>query len=348
MMGLGSWGGWLSCVALALALSAIAPPANAQTDQERAGARAAASEGAKAFNEGRYADAVDLFTRAESLVHAPPHLLYLARAHEKQGQLVKAREAYLKITREKLAADAPDAFKQAQTSAEQELSALEPRVPYLTIKVTGEGADGASVTMDDKPVPKALIGVPYPVDPGEHKLQATGQDVQSDLQTVNLAESGRQNVELVLKPAPGASAGPGSEGGGTGDANASASMDLGTTDSGPNGLRIASYAAFGVGVVGLAAGTIFALQASSKYSEADDLCNAPGGGCPADKQDEINALDSDGDSAKTIATIGFIVGGVGIASGITLFILSSNKSSASGPRVQPWVGLGSAGVSGSF
>ena len=73
---------------LALALLTAAPMADAQTNSERAGARAAAGEGLKAFNEGRHAEAIDLFTRAESLVHAPPHLLYIARANEKLGWLV--------------------------------------------------------------------------------------------------------------------------------------------------------------------------------------------------------------------------------------------------------------------
>jgi len=47
----------------------VAFDAAAQTDEERAGARAAAQEGASAFREKRWADSIDLFTRAESLVH---------------------------------------------------------------------------------------------------------------------------------------------------------------------------------------------------------------------------------------------------------------------------------------
>jgi hypothetical protein len=331
---------------LAAALCLGAPAALAQGDTERAGARAAATEGGKAFDEGRYKEAIDLFTRAESLVHAPPHLLFIARSHEKLGQLVKAREAYLKITREKLAADAPDPFKEAQAAATQELSALEPRVPYLTITVKGDGADGATVSMDDQPVPKALVGVPYPVDPGEHKLQATGTGVQSPVQTITVKEGAKESIELALAPAEGAGAGPGEGASGSGEVSLG---DAGPTSGGTNGMRIGAYVALGVGVVGLAGGTFFLLQASSKESEADDLCTLPGGGCPADKADEIKALDDDASSARTLATVGFIVGGVGIATGVTLFILSSNKSSASNkPGIEPWVGLGSAGVSGRF
>jgi hypothetical protein len=110
-------------------------------------------------------------------------------------------------------------------------------------------------------------------------------------------------------------------------------------------MRIGSYVGFGVGVVGLAAGTIFALQSSSKRSEASDLC--PGGACPKSKAEEVNSLDSDADSAATLATVGFIVGGVGVATGVTLFILSSDDKKES-TAIRPWVGWGSAGVSGHF
>src|SRR5262245_168260 len=99
---------------LILILGFYANRAAAQTDEQRAAARAVATEGAAAFNQGRFKDAVDLFTRAEALVHAPPHLLFLARAHAKLGQFVKAREAYMKILKEQLTANAPPAFRNAQ------------------------------------------------------------------------------------------------------------------------------------------------------------------------------------------------------------------------------------------
>src|SRR5215468_6119020 len=129
----------LSSAALFLLMCATAAPSFAQTDEQRAGARSLATEGAQAFNEGRFKDAVDLFTKAESLVHAPPHLLFMARAHAKLGQFVKAREAYLKIVKEQLAPNAPQAFRDAQATADEERKQVEPHIGRLTVKV--EGAD---------------------------------------------------------------------------------------------------------------------------------------------------------------------------------------------------------------
>src|SRR5262249_44867150 len=101
----------LRAAAVVSACVLAAPHASAQSDENRAAARAAATEGARAMSEKRYADAVDLFTRAEALVHAPPHLLYIARALAAQGKLVRAQETYVKIGRETLPPNAPKAFR---------------------------------------------------------------------------------------------------------------------------------------------------------------------------------------------------------------------------------------------
>src|SRR5215216_760448 len=121
-----------------------APSARAQTREQKAGARAAADAGGDAFDAGKYAEAADLFERAERLVHAPPHLLYAARAHVKLGHLVEARELYLSLTRERLPDSTPRAFRDAQQMGEKELADVEPRLPYVSVVVQG-GAGATSV-----------------------------------------------------------------------------------------------------------------------------------------------------------------------------------------------------------
>ena len=156
--------------------------------------------------EGRWSDAIDLMSRAEKLVHSPTHLLYLARAQEKLGKLVKAQESYLKITREKLAPNAPAAFHTAQKDAKKELEALTPRIPFVTVAVQGAGPLPVTVTMDGIKVPDALVGVPRPVDPGEHKLQAHAEGMSSSVSTISVSEGSRETVVLTLQP--GGAAGP--------------------------------------------------------------------------------------------------------------------------------------------
>jgi hypothetical protein len=122
------------------------------------------------------------------------------------------------------------------------------------------------------------------------------------------------------------------------------------TSSSGSGMRIGAYAAFGVGAIGLGLGTVFLLQAGGKRSDADAICNLPGGGCPLDKKAEVDQLDSDAKSASTLSVVGFAVGGVGIAAGVVMLVMSgkSQSSAAARPAVYPWVGVDSAGLAGRF
>ncbi|HEX6276470.1 MAG TPA: hypothetical protein VFZ53_25690 [Polyangiaceae bacterium] len=339
-------------------------PAFAQSDEQRAAARDLATEGADAFDAGRYQDAIDRFTRAESLVHAVPHLLFLARSHAKLKQYVKAREAYLKILNEVLPPNASQAARNAKTEASSEISAVESKIARLTIQIEGkESAKELVVTVNGAPVPPVLVGAPQPVDPGELTVAAAASGLRAEPQSVTLGEGERKEVLLklvadasapavVAAPAPVASTTP----------SDSEPRDEGAS-GGANGLRIGSYVAFGVGAVGLGVGTVFLLQSSSKRSEADDLCTLPGGACDKENEDKVNALDADADSAGAIGVAGLIVGGIGVATGVTLFVLSSGSSSSAGasagskkalgsgphrPTVAPWFGRNTLGVKGTF
>src|SRR6266542_2198805 len=143
----------------------------AQSDEDRGGARVAATEGLQAFKDKKWAEAVDRFTCAESLVHAPTHLLYLARAQANLGELVKAQEIYQRVVKENLPPNAPKAFLDAQADAQKELKDLEPRIPYVKAVIDGSGKNPMA-TVDGVPIPSALIGVHRPISPGRHSFQA--------------------------------------------------------------------------------------------------------------------------------------------------------------------------------
>jgi hypothetical protein len=361
-------------MALALAVGLVAPHVAAQTDEDRAGARAAAGAGAQALRDRKWTEAVDFFTRAESLVHAPPHLLYLAEAQSQLGLLVKAHENLEKVTREHLSADAPPAFRDAQKRAEASLEKLETRMPYVTVNIDGSGGAQVAVTQDGKRISDALIGVPRPVDPGSHTFQAMAPGLQATA-TVDVKESAHENVLLKLAPAaPGVVTTPPPpplpEATPAQTATSPAPIASTATPGGPqqpdsapatgggggtNGLRIGSYVAFGVGAVGLGVGTVFLLSAGSKQKDSDQkFSDGHCGDSPVPStcdQAGIQSLDSSASSARTLATVGFIAGGAGVATGVVLFILSNKKSqpaAANEPSIHPWVGLKSAGLVGTF
>jgi hypothetical protein len=340
----------LSTAACLVAVLAITSTASAASEEDKAGARAAATQGETAFNAKRWADAVDLFTRAESLVHSPVHLLFKARALIQLGQLVKARETLLEITREQ--ADKPSpALLKAQDSARLELTTLEPRLAAVVITVQGPGAATATVTMDGAKVPPVLIGLSHPVDPGEHHFEAAGNGVHSNVVTLALKEGGTGSVALTLSPVATASALPVATPASSGPSSALAANGTAASDSGSsshgNGLRVASYVAFGVGAVGLAAGTVFGVSAKNKYDDGNALCKTDPCNLTTAEAARRTQLGKDGDSAKTLSLVGFIAGGVGIAAGAALFVLGS-KTEPTQAGVQAYVGLGSLGLAGKF
>jgi len=331
-----------------------------QTDLERATARDAAQAGRDAYDAGHYEQAIDSLSRAEQLVHAPTHLLFMARAQAKLGKLVAAHETYLKITRETLAPKAPKAFVDAQAAAAQEQPAVDARLPSVTVRVVGVGAGSASIEMDGTALPSAMIGLPLPADPGQHAFKASAPGAVSDPVSLTVTEGAKQSVTLTLRAsaagAPSAAAaGVTPAGAGLAAGNEPPAVD--STHAG--GLRAASYVSFGVGAVGLGLGTFFLLKSGNTRSDANklfDSCNASSllGKCPEDAPNAVTvrAKDHDADSQRNLGVASLVVGGVGVATGITLLILDSQHKSTAAqvetPRIVPVIGLGSLGAVGTF
>ncbi len=354
--------GALSLLGLLLA----AAPAQAQSDQERAAARAAANQGGDAYDAGRYQEALGLFQNAERLVHALPHLLYIARSSEKLGKLVEAREAYLKMQRETVKPSDPEAFREAQAAASKELAAIEPRLASVTVKLDGATAQEATVTMDGQPLSAALVGLPTPTNPGEHTFEAKAPGKLPASQRVAVGEGGKQSITLTLQPDPNGAAAPAP--GAPGDAAAapggSTEPPPGEPDhpSGGKSLRVPAYIALGVGVIGLGVGTVFIIGGSGDSKDADKKFNACLAGnvegdkaChDADAQKAVKDLDDSAAKKKTLSVVGFAVGGAAIATGIILLVVDKGGDSKAAkhepprPRITPQIGFNYVGLSGSF
>lgn len=345
-----------SILALAAILAVFPARARAQTDAERAGARSAGLAGLEAYSAGKYEQALDYFARAESLMHAPTHQLYLARANTKLGHLVSAREYYLKLTQERLPASASKPFRDAQASGDKELAELEPRVPYVTVVVQGgKNPSDVQVTRDGEVIPPALLGVPHPEDPGTHTFKATATRMESAPSTITLKEGAKENVVLTLNAVAGAEAEPAEN---TGKASAGFAADSEpepTSSSKGPGLRIAAISGMALGAVGVGVGTFFLVKSSSSQKHADQLyddcikadnCDQPGIG------DEVTSADNKANSERTAGVVTTIIGGAFLVTGVTLLIVdlsgSSSHAEARGPRVQPVLGLNFAGISGRF
>lgn len=315
----------------------IAGEASAQTDQARATARSTATEGLRAMEEGRYADAASLFQRAEELVHAPPHLLYFARASVKLGKLVQANEAYVKILRETLPPNAPKAFVEAQQAAATEQPKVEASLPHLSIQVEGEKASEAHVTINGNEIPQAAIGISAPRDPGELEIQATAPGVRSEKAKLSLKEGAHETVKLVLNIKDET-------------AVATAPEHVETVAGPKTGLRIAGWVTLILGAGGLGMGTYFLVDNRNNREAANALCNLPNNVCPSSQRATIQSYDSTANTDAILSWISYGVGAAAVVGGVIMIVASRGKSEPS-PKaavIQPWVGFGSLGLSGTF
>jgi hypothetical protein len=344
--------GLLGRAALSLALAlpiAVPSSAYAATPEEKAAARSLATQGAEALNGSKFAQALDLVTRAEAIIHAPTHLLMIARAQVGLGKLVAAQETYLKLIRENLAASAPAAFKNAQATAKDELAAIEPKIAALRIVVDGLGTRKATVKMDDQPVPPALLGVHRPVDPGKHDVAVYpvgGSPVQA---SIVLGNGEKKDIRLVVPEGPPPSGVP---------TNPTDNPDArpGTPTPGASGggfmtpMRGAGIGVGAVGLGGVVVGAVFMAKAGGHASDADALFEKCNPGCSKAQQGAITDLDKKAASSRTIGIIGLAAGGVAIAGSVVLIVLGKPRPAAAPTKagVEPWFGGASAGLRGRF
>lgn len=195
-----------------VSITAVPTPALAQTaqvsDADRKAARDLFFQGVELQNAGKFADALDKFQRAQSVINAPTNLLHIAECQAAMGKLVEAAETYRAVTRFALPPNPPPPFVAAQSQAAAELAQLEPRIPELTVEVTPANIPTLQLTIDDQQVPNALVGVGRPINPGQHKIVAQAPGYSREEKTVDVKEKSRQKVPLELKSTGAVTYGP--------------------------------------------------------------------------------------------------------------------------------------------
>jgi hypothetical protein len=306
-------------------------------DQMRAAARAFGEEGLSLYDQGKYDQALDKFERADALIHAPTLGLMAARCLDKLGKLVEASERYRAVANMKLEADASDAFKEAQSAAVTEREALLPRIPKLEIVVQGQDANQAEVLLDGKVLPKVLVGVASPVNPGKHHIEAK-TPTSVGTQEIDVPERETSKVVVILQPTGETSDQPPPPPKQDGDALAArASL-----------MRTAAWASFGVGGAGLVIFAVGGGVALSKQSTLDEMCGGSTGGCPKSASDTIDSYNA----SKNAATAGLVIAALGGAAGAVLLLTAPKPATtAAAPTkasIQPWISIGSAGLRGTF
>jgi hypothetical protein len=204
-------------------------------------------EGRTALERGDHETACSKFAESQRLDPAAGTLMNLATCEEHRGLHASAWQHW------KEAIDQLAPGDDRVTFAQKRADALKGRLPYLTIRVAAGTPAGTRVERDGIALGGASIGVPLPVDPGEHRIVVVAPGHARRTFTVSMTEAEKKAVEV----APGAVL-PASE---------PPPVPAARAGSSPLGWVIG-----GVGVLGVGAGVVTGLMVAERQRIVDDEC----------------------------------------------------------------------------
>jgi hypothetical protein len=267
-------------------------PVGRDAQAQRNEARKHATAGFKALRAGRYRDAIAQFERAEALVHAPTHRLYMAQAHRALGELLRARGLYRDISTERPGADDPEPFRKARRDAVAELAALQPFIPVLELRT--RGATVTSVTVDGEALANIGRDASMALDPGRHEVVVV-VDGKTERRTFTVIEGQTYSLELLLQErAPTAQGASG----------------------GVDARLVLGIAAGGLGLAAVVVGTATGVASLGKVDELDRAC--PDRSCTAAER----PIADDARFLGDLSTVSFVVAGVALATAVPFLVWS--------------------------
>jgi hypothetical protein len=312
-------------VASCVVLAALFVSSAARADDKPARADALFKEAKALVAQGRYADACPKLEESQSIDPAVGTQFNLADCYEHLGRTASAHALFTEVARVAKLAGKFEREKSARERADK----LAPKLGRITIVVTAE-VPGLEIQIAQKPLPKSDWGSAIPEDAGTYAVVASAPD-HAPFETQAVVADGE--TRTIAIPALVSTAPP------PPPPRSGLGVDPPPRPRGESAIVTMVFVSAGVGLAGVAVGTVAGIVAIAKHSSADKDCpkDTYHGNCPTQSgADEWNAATT----AGTISTIGFVAGAVGIA-GTVVFVLSIPKANVA-------VGPSSILVRGSF
>jgi hypothetical protein len=351
---------------LTVALTSFAMPSEAEpADGDRTLAAALFREAKTLMTKGDYVAACTKLEESQRLDPGGGTLLNLALCHEKQGRSATAWGEFI----EALGLARRDNRQARVDLAEEHIQKLEPTLSKMTIVVSPESDEPSlEITRDGAVVGRAAWGMPFPVDPGEHKVQAVAPGKLAFRSSVTVdagapATTFTIRIPLLERDAAGADAvaaatapGPARPvlavspiAGGAGRPVSAPPGEPAPEQPHSSGQRLWGWGAIGLGGAGIIAGTALTVVALDKKSDSHDRC--PKDPCDA----QAVSLSQDAGRFADFATVGFGVGFAAVAAGVILLLTDHPATSRAAAAKPTWVvypqagsGLAAMGLRGQF
>jgi hypothetical protein len=226
-----------------------------------------------------------------------------AQRLQKKGQLLAARE-------EAATCAAPRCPSEIVTQCAKLLESIDDAIPTVVVAAQNDARDltEAKLFIDGREVGARLEGLPVRLDPGTHTVRVapTDPELEPRERTVTV-RSGERNrrIDFVWGEQP--------------STGSSASIGF-----------IPSAIAFALGGAGIVVGTTTGILALRRNDDLAERCGSLTT-CPNDAQSDIDELDT----LAVVSTTGFVIGGLGLATGIVLAAVAASENASDEPAVQP-------------
>ena len=173
-----------------------APPRPARVSfGQRRQALKLAGEALDLYKANDYERALEKFREADALLPAPTLKIRIARCLDKLDRLAEAIETYRTIIAAELPAFAPAKHRQAREDAVDELAALLPQQPSMSVTVQGDGAADSHVTIDGEAWDDSQLTAGRKFDPGRYLVAARTDKTGGD-------KTGGDKPRMARKPVP--------------------------------------------------------------------------------------------------------------------------------------------------
>jgi len=312
---------------LFFALSALAAVPATASASDPASAQMLFDEARRLMNEQKWAEACPKLEESQRLDPAGGTALHLAVCREHEGKIATAWVLY----RDALSFAKRDGRKDRAKAAQERIDALGPMLPRMKLNVTASTAALAklTITRDDVEMSRALWGESLPVDPGRFTLVARAPGKKVFTTVVHIPKlPGVTKIDI-----------PALEDDATQDNAAPASPHLGASDpasSADSGgtQRVLAYSVGGLGIVGLAIGSIYGAMSMGNRATVRVQCRPP-----EFKLCTPVGFDA-GESALrngNISTGAFVVGGLLVAGGLALYF-TAPRGAPGGVALTPTLG----------
>lgn len=299
-------------VLVLIAALAWAPAANAQSAESQA-AEALFRQAKTLMDRGDLEAACEKFAASQALEPGLGTLLYLGDCYERAGRFASALSTFRDATQ--LAEERGDAAR--LRLAQVRVSALEPRAPTLQIQ-NGPAPQALElqITVGGVPLPRSELGQRVPRDAGSYEIRFSAPGYEPFVAHIDLKNADAVAL-TVPRLVPIASRSARSDG-------AQRGHDEPETDSSQ---RTVAWIVGGTGAALLATAGVFAGLAASKNRDSKEDCDrdSPNRCGPTGV-----GLRDDARGLANIATVASVLGGIGLAGGLVLYVSAPDEGAAPG------------------